>query len=266
MKKLLSLLISLILAFNLSVKADEGMWMLPLLKKLNMGTMTELGFKLSAEEIYSINNSSIKDAIVIFGRGCTAEIVSDQGLLLTNHHCGYGRIQAHSSVEHNYLKDGFWAMSKEEELSNPGLSVTFLVKIENVSEKINSALSDTLSEGERYRKIRDVSEEIENAATEDNHYSARVGSFFGGNYFYLMVYETYRDVRFVGAPPSSIGKYGGDTDNWMWPRHTGDFSVFRVYSGPDGKPAEYSEDNIPLKPDDIVYIREIPQNIIYLFQ
>ncbi len=248
MKKLLSLLISLILALNLSVKADEGMWMLPLLKKLNMGTMTELGFKLSAEEIYSINHSSIKDAIVIFGRGCTGEIVSDQGLLLTNHHCGYGRIQAHSSVEHNYLKDGFWAMSKDEELSNPGLSVIFLVKIEDVSEKINSALSDTLNDGERYRKIRDISKEIENAATEDNHYSARVQSFFGGNYFYLMVYETYSDVRFVGAPPSSIGKYGGDTDNWMWPRHTGDFSVFRVYSGPDGKPAEYSEDNIPLKP------------------
>ena len=248
MKKLFSLLISLILALNLSVKADEGMWMLPLLKKLNMGTMTELGLKLSAEEIYSINNSSIKDAIVIFGRGCTGEIVSDQGLLLTNHHCGYGHIQAHSSVEHNYLEDGFWAMSKEEELSNPGLAVTFLVKIEDVSGKINSALSDTMNEGERYRKIRDVSEEIQNAATEDNHYSARVQPFFGGNYFYLMVYERYSDVRFVGAPPSSIGKYGGDTDNWMWPRHTGDFSVFRVYSGPDGKPAEYSEDNIPLKP------------------
>ena len=248
MKKLFSLLISLILALNLSVKADEGMWMLPLLKKLNMGTMTELGLKLSAEEIYSINNSSIKDAIVIFGGGCTGEIVSDQGLLLTNHHCGYGRIQAHSSVEHNYLEDGFWAMSKEEELSNPGLGVIFLITIEDVSEKINSALSDTMNEGERYRKIRDVSEEIQNAATKDNHYSARVQSFFGGNYFYLMVYETYLDVRFVGAPPSSIGKYGGDTDNWMWPRHTGDFSVFRVYSGPDGKPAEYSEDNIPLKP------------------
>ncbi|MBE9511268.1 MAG: S46 family peptidase [Bacteroidetes bacterium] len=248
MKKLFSLLISLILALNLSVKADEGMWMLPLLKKLNMGTMTELGLKLSAEEIYSINHSSIKDAIVIFGGGCTGEIVSDQGLLLTNHHCGYGRIQAHSSVEHNYLEDGFWAMSKEEELSNPGLGVTFLVKIQDVSEKINSALSDTMNEGERYRKIRDVGKEIEDAATEDNHYSARVQSFFGGNYFYLTVYETYKDVRFVGAPPSSIGKYGGDTDNWMWPRHTGDFSIFRVYSGPDGKPAEYSEDNIPLKP------------------
>lgn len=248
MKKLFSLLISLILALNLSVKADEGMWMLPLLEKLNMGTMTELGLKLSAEEIYSINHSSIKDAIVIFGGGCTAEIVSSQGLLLTNHHCGLGRIQAHSSVEHNYLEDGFWAMSKEEELTNPGLSVTFLVRIEDVSEKINSVLSDTMNESERYRKIRDVSEEIENIATEDNHYSARVQSFFGGNYFYLMVYETYKDVRLAGAPPSSIGKYGGDTDNWMWPRHTGDFSVFRVYSGPDGKPAKYSEDNIPLKP------------------
>ncbi|MBA7526630.1 Dipeptidyl-peptidase 7 [subsurface metagenome] len=248
MKKIISLFFSFLISFSFLVKADEGMWLLPLLEKLNMGAMTKMGLKLTAEEIYSINQSSLKDAIVIFGGGCTAEIVSDQGLLLTNHHCGYGRIQAHSTVENDYLRNGFWAMSKEEELANPGLSVTFLVRIEDVSEKINSELNDDLTEETRYNKIREISGQIEDEATEGNHYSARVQSFFGGNYFYLMVYERYTDVRLVGAPPSSIGKYGGDTDNWMWPRHTGDFSVFRIYSGPDGKPAVYSPDNIHLKP------------------
>lgn len=248
MKKSVSLFIGFLVSFSFLVKADEGMWLLPLLEKLNMGTMTKMGLKLTAEEIYSINQSSLKDAIVIFGGGCTAEIVSDQGLLLTNHHCGFGRIQAHSTVENDYLRNGFWAMSKEEELANPGLSVTFLVRIEDVSEKINSELNDDMTEETRYNKIREISGQIEDEATESNHYSARVQSFFGGNYFYLMVYERYTDVRLVGAPPSSIGKYGGDTDNWMWPRHTGDFSVFRIYSGPNGKPADYSPDNIHLKP------------------
>ena len=248
MKKIISLLFSFLIIFSFLVKADEGMWLLPFLEKLNMGTMTKMGLKLTAEEIYSINQSSLKDAVVIFGRGCTAEIVSDQGLLLTNHHCGYGRIQAHSSVEHDYLKNGFWAMSKEEELPNPRLFVTFLVRIEDVSERINSELTDDMTEETRYNKIREISSQIEDEATEGNHYSARVQSFFGGNYFYLLVYERYNDVRLVGAPPSSIGKYGSDTDNWMWPRHTGDFSVFRIYSGPGGKPADYSTENIPLKP------------------
>ncbi len=248
MKKIISLFFSFLISFSFLVKADEGMWLLPLLEKLNVGTMTKMGLKLTAEEIYSINQSSLKDAIVIFGGGCTAEIVSDQGLLLTNHHCGYGRIQAHSTVENDYLRNGFWAMSKKEELANPGLSITFLVRIEDVSEKINSELNDDLTEETRYNKIREISGQIEDEATEGNHYSVRVQSFFGGNYFYLMVYERYTDVRLVGAPPSSIGKYGGDTDNWMWPRHTGDFSVFRIYSGPDGKPADYSPDNIHLKP------------------
>jgi len=190
----------------------------------------------------------LKDAVVIFGGGCTAEIISEKGLLITNHHCGYGQIQSHSSVEHDYLKDGFWAMSMEEELPNPGLSVTFLVKIEDVTMKINSQLNDDMSEAERNGKINEVGGQIAREATKNTHYTARVQPFFSGNHFYMLVYETFRDVRLVGAPPSSVGKYGADTDNWMWPRHTGDFSMFRVYMGPDGKPASYSEDNIPLKP------------------
>ncbi len=248
MKKFTLFLISFVFVFNLSLRADEGMWLLPLLEKLNMGKMTELGLELTAEEIYSINQSSLKDAIVIFGGGCTGEIVSDQGLLLTNHHCGYGRIQAHSTTEHNYLRDGFWAMSKEDELANPGLGVVFLVRIEDVSERVNTELNENMSEKERSQKAREVGGLIQKEATDGNHYTARVQSFFGGNNYYLLVYESYKDVRLVGAPPSSIGKYGHDTDNWEWPRHTGDFSVFRVYMSPDGEPAEYSEENIPLKP------------------
>ncbi len=248
MKRLLSILIALIVSFNMSVRADEGMWLLPLLEQLNMGTMTEMGLELSAEDIYSINQSSIKDAIVIFGGGCTAEIVSSQGLLLTNHHCGYGQIQSHSSVEHDYLKDGFWAMSKQEELPNPGLSATFLVRIEDVTDRVLSNVTDGMSESERSETINSVRGEIADEATEGNNYNASVSSFFGGNNYYLLVYERYSDVRLVGAPPSSIGKYGHDSDNWEWPRHTGDFSVFRVYMSPDGNPTEYSEENIPLKP------------------
>jgi hypothetical protein len=248
MKKLVSLLIALIFSLNMSLRADEGMWLLPLLEQLNMGKMTELGLQLSADEIYSLNKPSIKDAIVIFGGGCTAEIVSSQGLLLTNHHCGYGTIQSHSTVEHDYLKDGFWAMSKDEELPNPGLSVTFLVSIEDVSDRVLKDVTDDMTEKERADAINMVRQAIAREASEGNHYRATVSSFFGGNNYYLLVYEIYNDVRLVGAPPSSIGKYGHDSDNWEWPRHTGDFSVFRVYMGPDGKPAEYSEDNVPLKP------------------
>lgn len=231
-----------------NIKADEGMWLLPLIERLNMGKMTELGLKLSAEDIYSLNKPSIKDAIVIFGGGCTGEIVSSQGLLLTNHHCGYGQIQAHSSVEHDYLKDGYWAMTREEELPNPNLSVTFLISIEDVTEKVLAGVKPGMSEQERNSAINETRSEIERKAGEGNNYRTTVASFYGGNYFYLLVYERYTDVRFVGAPPSSIGKFGFDTDNWEWPRHTGDFSVFRVYSGPDGKPAPYSKNNIPLKP------------------
>jgi hypothetical protein len=248
MKKSLCLLLGLSLFFLARIKADEGMWLLPLLQKLNIDTMQNLGLKLSAEDIYSINHSSLKDAIVIFGGGCTGEIVSSEGLLLTNHHCGYDAIQNHSTVEHNYLEDGFWAMNRQEELPNPRLSVTFLVRVEDVSDVVLKALSDNLSEEERGKAISEVSDSLSNAAVAGTHHEASVESMFGGNNFYLFVYEVYNDVRLVGAPPSSIGKFGHDTDNWMWPRHTGDFSVFRVYSGPDGKPADYSTENIPLKP------------------
>ncbi|MBS0011886.1 MAG: S46 family peptidase [Bacteroidales bacterium] len=248
MKRLISIFIALIVSLNMSLRADEGMWLLPLLEQLNMGKMTELGLELSAEEIYSLNQPSIKDAIVIFGGGCTAEIVSSQGLLLTNHHCGYGEIQSHSTVEHDYLKDGFWAMSEDDELPNPGLGVTFLVRIEDVTDRVLKNVRAGMSESERADAINNVRGEIVQEVMDGTHYRVIVNSFFGGNNFYLLVYETYNDVRLVGAPPSSIGKFGHDSDNWEWPRHTGDFSVFRVYMGPDGKPAEYSEDNIPLKP------------------
>jgi hypothetical protein len=247
MKKLILYFVGILLLTTPSLRADEGMWLLPLLEKLNIGTMTEMGLKLTAEDIYSVNNSSLKDAVVIFGGGCTAEIVSDQGLLLTNHHCGYGLIQAHSTPENNYLEDGFWAGNLEEELPNPGLSVTFLVRIEDVTERVKEKMGD-VSEEEATMMMRSVGQEIASEATEGTHYRGTVRPFFGGNEFYLLVYEIYQDVRFVGAPPSSIGKFGHDTDNWMWPRHTGDFSIFRVYMSPDGKPAEYSEDNVPLKP------------------
>jgi hypothetical protein len=248
MKKIILQFLFLILALNLTVRADEGMWIPMLVDRLNYEDMQKLGLKLTAEEIYSINQSSLKDAIVIFGRGCTAEMISGQGLLITNHHCGYGQIQAHSAIEHDYLSDGFWAMSLEEELPNPGLTVQFLVRIEEVSEAVTSQLTAEMTEEQRSEKITSVSDELIKKATGGTIYNASVRSFFGGNEFYLFVYETYKDVRLVGAPPSSIGKFGGDTDNWMWPRHTGDFSMFRVYTGPDGKPAEYSKDNIPLKP------------------
>ncbi len=248
MKKVFSILTIFIISLGIRVKADEGMWLLPLIEKLNIGKMTELGLKLSAEDIYSLNKTCLKDAIVIFGGGCTGEIVSSQGLILTNHHCGYGQIQAHSTVERDYLQNGFWAMSKEEELPNPGLAVTFLVRIEDVTLQVMANVKPDMSEADRNTAISDARQAIQKNATEGNNYNAQVASFYGGNYFYLLVFERYLDVRLVGAPPSSIGKFGFDTDNWEWPRHTGDFSVFRVYSGPDGKPAPYSKNNIPLKP------------------
>ncbi len=247
MKKLIALFL-ILLSLGLKARADEGMWLLPLIEKNNMGTMTSLGLKLSAQEIYSLNQPSIKDAILNFGRGCTGEIVSSQGLILTNHHCGYDRIQSHSTVEHDYLRDGFWAMKKEDELPNPGLTVTFLVRIEEVTDQVLAGVNPEMSETERYTAINSAREAIQKKASEGNSYRTAVSSFYGGNYFYLLVFEIYSDVRLVGAPPSSVGKYGDDTDNWEWPRHTGDFSVFRVYSAPDGKPAQYSKDNIPLKP------------------
>jgi hypothetical protein len=248
MRKFLSIIVILVTFPGFQARADEGMWLLPLIEKLNIGTMTDMGLKLTAEDIYSLNKASMKDAIVIFGGGCTGEIVSPEGLLLTNHHCGYGSIQKHSSVEHDYLTNGFWAMNREEELPNPGLSVTFLVQIEDVTSRVIDKTNAGMTEAERREAVMAESSAITAEAIKDTQYRAMVMPFYGGNQYFLLVYEVYADVRLVGTPPNSIGKYGHDTDNWMWPRHTGDFSVFRVYMGPDGKPAQYSEDNVPLKP------------------
>jgi hypothetical protein len=249
MKKILSVLLIIFVSFGFKAKADEGMWLLPLIEKLNIGTMTQLGLKLSAEDIYSLNKACLKDAVVAMGNGfCTGEIVSSQGLLLTNHHCGYSFIQTHSSVDHDYLANGFWAKTKEEELPNPGLFVTFLIRIEDVTDQVLANVKPGMSETDRNAAIIDARMTIEKKASEGNNYRNSVSSFYGGNNFYLLVYERYNDIRLVGAPPASIGKFGDDTDNWEWPRHTGDFSVFRVYSAPDGKPASYSKDNVPLKP------------------
>ncbi len=247
MKKiLLSAILALILAPAL--RADEGMWLLPFIKQLNLKDMKAEGFKLSAEDISNINNNAIKDAVVIFGNGCTGEIVSSEGLLLTNHHCGYGAIQQHSSVEHDYLKDGFWAMTRAEEIPTPGLTVTFIRKIIDVTDKIIPQLNDKMTETERSAKIDAlVKEATKGVADTTRSQRVMVRDMFGGNQFFMFVMEVYRDVRMVGTPPSSVGKFGGDTDNWMWPRHTGDFSVFRVYSDKDGKPAAYSPDNVPYK-------------------
>ena len=248
MKRLTTLLLGFLLLVSSLGRADEGMWLLPLLQKYNIATMQSMGLELTAEEIYSINNTSLKDAIVIFGRGCTGEVISDQGLVLTNHHCGYGVIQRHSSTENDYLKDGFWAMSLDEEIPSPGLIVTFLVSLEDVTDKVAAKLKDKMTEEERALAIENASNEIRTKATEGNHYTARVASYFGGNNYYLLLYEVFNDVRMVGVPPSSIGKFGADTDNWMWPRHTGDFALFRIYADKDNKPAAYSPNNVPYKP------------------
>ncbi len=246
MKRLFTALAALLMVFQLS--AHEGMWLPHLIKTLNYADMKANGLQLTADELYNADGSSLKDAIVSLGGFCTAEVISGEGLLLTNHHCGYDAIRSHSTPEADYLTDGFWAMSRDEELPNEGLTATFLVRIENVTDRVNAALTAEMSEEERAAKIREISAEITKEAKSDTHYDCFVRDFFHGNEFYLFVMETFKDVRLVGAPPSSVGKYGGDTDNWMWPRHTGDFSIFRIYSGPDGKPAAYSEENIPLKP------------------
>ncbi len=248
MRKIVALSLGLILMLGTVAKADEGMWLLPLINQLNAKQMKKMGAKLTAEDIYSINKNSMKDAVVIFGRGCTGEVISDQGLVLTNHHCGYGAIQQHSSVEHDYLKDGFWAQSLQEEIPTPGLSVTFLVRIEDVTKQVLDSLAGTKTEDQREMKASAVGKVISDKAIAGTGYSGMVRSLFGGNTYYLFVYETYTDVRMVGAPPSSIGKFGHDTDNWMWHRHTGDFSMFRIYAGKDGKPAAFSKDNVPYKP------------------
>ncbi|KAF0236662.1 MAG: Peptidase [Prolixibacteraceae bacterium] len=248
MKKLNLVLLLSVLFYGWAF-ADEGMWLPSLIHKLNISDMQRMGLGLSAEDIYSINNSSLKDAVVALDRGsCTAEVVSKEGLLLTNHHCAFGEIQSHSSVEHDYLQDGFWAMSRKEELPNPGKTVTFLISVEDVTAEVLANVTDTTSEEVRNRLVRSVSAELEKKAKGDTHYETYVRSFFAANRYYLFVTETFKDIRLVGAPPQALGKFGGDTDNWMWPRHTNDFAMFRIYCGPDGKPADYSEQNIPYKP------------------
>jgi V8-like Glu-specific endopeptidase len=229
-------------------KADEGMWLLMFLDKQTYKDMKAKGLKLTPKQIYDINQASLKDAIVQFGRGCTGEIISNEGLLLTNHHCGYPQIQEHSTVEHDYLMNGFWAYSKQEELPCPGLTAKFFIRMEDVTSKVLEDVTKETKEETRSKIVRDNIKKIKDEAEKGNGYTAQVATMFNGNQYILFVYEIYNDVRMVGAPPSSIGKFGSDTDNWMWPRHTGDFSLFRVYSSKDGKPAEYSKDNIPLKP------------------
>ncbi len=233
---------------------DEGMWLPLLLERLNYVDMQKMGLHLTADELYSINHNSLKDAIVGLSNGganggffCTAEMVSGQGMLFTNHHCGFGAVQEQSSTEHDYLTNGFWAKSNNEELPNEGMCASFLQRIENVSDSIIPLLSDTLKESDRANKIKEISSRMKKRAEENGKYEVSVKPFYGGNEYYLFVFKTYKDVRLVGAPPSSIGKFGGDTDNWMWPRHTGDFTILRVYSDPEGNPASYSEKNIPLQ-------------------
>ena len=244
-KKTLSFVAAVFAIINLH--ADEGMWLPMHIKRLNHENMQKMGLRLSAEELYSVNNSSLKDAIVSLGGFCTGEIISPNGLMLTNHHCAFDAIQNHSSVKSDYLTDGFWAMSYKEELQNEGLTASFLVRMEDVTNKMFTQLTGEMNESQRKAALRKTAEEIKKEATEGTHYNAEVKSFYEGNEFYLFVYETFHDIRLVGAPPSSIGKFGGDTDNWMWPRHTGDFALFRVYMSPDGKPAPYSVNNVPYK-------------------
>lgn len=246
-KKVSSLAFALLI--SLGSFADEGMWLPIYVKQLLLyEDMQEMGLELTPEQIYSINNASIKDAVVSLGGFCTGEIISDQGLLLTNHHCAYDAIQSHSTVENDLLKNGFFAATKEDELPNEDLFVRFLIRMEDVTSRFQEILSDEMTAEERQMVIAQLTQQIQQEAEQETGYEASVKSFFAGNEFYLLLYETYHDIRLVGAPPESIGKFGGDTDNWMWPRQTGDFSLFRIYAGPDGKPADYSPDNIPLKP------------------
>ena len=247
MKKFFLTILTTILLGTI-VRADEGMW-IPALLQRNEAEMQAMGMKITADDIYSINHSSMKDAVVLFGGGCTGEIVSDQGLLLTNHHCGYGWIQRHSTVEHDYLTDGFWAMTPEEELACPGLTAVMLKNMVDVTDRVLESITYETSDEDRAEIIKKHIKSIIEEAKKDTEYEVSVESFYIGNQYFLMYNEVFKDVRMVGAPPSNIGKFGGDTDNWVWPRHTGDFSIFRIYVGKDGKPAEYNEENVPYKPD-----------------
>jgi hypothetical protein len=247
-KKFFTLIISLVLLAGSISKADEGMWLPLLLKQLNESDMQKMGLKLTADDIYNVNKSSLKDAIVHFGGFCTGEMISGDGLILTNHHCGFDAIQSHSSVEKDYITNGFWAMTRDQELPNPGLFVRYLVSIEDVTAKVKAQIPADLDESKRGAELQKIFGVMTKAAKGETKYDVEIRSFFNGNEFYMFTYEKFTDVRLVGAPPQSIGNFGGDTDNWMWPRHTGDFSMFRVYCSKDGKPADYSKDNVPYHP------------------
>jgi len=248
MKKIILSLIVGIMLIPSNVKADEGMWFLMFLERLNQRDMQKMGLQLTAEEIYSINNHSLKDAIVQFNGGCTAEVISKDGLVLTNHHCAYNAIAELSTSENNLLKNGFWAQNKKEEIKPASLFVRFFVRMDDVSKRILSKVNDKMTEMEREKAVNQEIALIEKENNEGGKYTVSVRPFFQGNEYYYFVYQDYRDVRFVGAPPESLGKFGGDTDNWEWPRHTADFSMFRIYADANGNPAEYSQNNVPLKP------------------
>ena len=243
-----SILLTLLFAAIFSiVRADGGMW-LPLFLNYNEAEMQSLGFKLTAEDVYSVNHHSMKDAVMLFGGGCTGELISSQGLVLTNHHCGYSYVQSHSTMEQNHLQNGFWAKDKSEEIPMKGLTVTFLVYMKDVTEQVLEDVNDDIEEAERAIMVKNSMEKVIKEATQGTHYKATIKPFYYGNQYFMFVTETYSDVRLVGVPPESIGKFGGDSDNWMWPRHTGDFSLWRIYTDKDGNPAQYSADNIPMRP------------------
>lgn len=233
------------LSLFLYALADGGMWV-PLLLQKNEAEMQQMGFKLTAEDIYSINHSGLKDAVALFGRGCTAELISPNGLLLTNHHCGYSYIQRYSTMENNYLHDGFWAQSYEEEIHCAGLEVSFLVRMEDVTEAVMKDVDLNSDQNKQDIQIATNIEQLIKESSEEGKYRVHIKPLYYGNQYYMYIYKVYSDVRLVGTPPETIGKFGGDTDNWVWPRHTGDFSLYRIYTAPNGEPAAYSEENIPM--------------------
>ena len=247
MKKLLALIAAALMMAPTVCHADEGMW-IPMLLGRNQAAMQKAGMHITAQDIYDINKASLKDAVLLFGGGCTGEFVSDEGLVLTNHHCGYSYIVKHSTVEHDYLTNGFWAMSREQEIPCPGLTVTRLVYMQDVTKEVLDGVKDGMSETDRETIIENNIKAVGDKAVEGTHYRYVIKPFYYGNQYFMYVNEVFTDVRLVGAPPSNIGKFGGDTDNWMWPRHTGDFSMFRVYVDGDNKPAAYSKDNVPYRP------------------
>ena len=248
MKKLSLILSLFMLAMPLGMFANEGMWFLMFIERLNHRDMQKMGLQLTPDEIYSINNHSLKDAIVQFDGGCTAEIISDQGLVLTNHHCGYDKIAELSTPQDDILTTGFWAKTKADERKPKDISVRFFVRMDDVTKRILGVVTKGMTEAEREKAINQEIAKIDKENNEGGKYTVSVRSFFQGNEYYYFVYQDYTDVRLVGTPPASIGKYGGDTDNWEWPRHTGDFSLFRVYGDANGNPAEYAANNVPLKP------------------